>query len=475
MKRKTLWSSAEADIATGGRSTRQWKATGISIDTRTIERGDLYVAIKGPNFDGHDFAAEALNQGAAAVMASRKVDGAAGDRPVFMVDDSLAALNALARAARSRSLARIVAITGSVGKTGVKEALKLALSEQGATTASEGNLNNEIGVPLSLARMPADARYGVFELGMNRSGEISRLAQLVRPDVAVITTIAPAHTEFFDSVAEIADAKSEIFDGMMGGTAVLNRDNAYFATLAVTAFARSVDRIIGFGAHPEASSRVLDATPGAESSLVTADVLGQRIDYRVGLPGRHWVINSLAVLAAAAAVGADIGAAADAMSRLTAAKGRGRRHHVALSTGGIEVIDDSYNASPAAMRAAFDTLAAAEPGPGGRRIAVLGDMLELGEDSERLHAGLAAPLAARGIDLVFASGPSMKALHEALPEDMRGGYADSAEQTAPAIVATVRPGDVITVKGSLGSRMGCVVEALLEMNQAASPAQAVNG
>lgn len=471
MKKSTLWTSSEADLATGGRSNRRWQASGVSIDTRTLQRGDLFVAIEGPNFDGHAFAAEAFERGAAAMIASRKLDGVDSEKPVLKVADTMMALNALARAARGRANARVIAVTGSVGKTGVKEALKLVLADQGRATATEGNLNNEIGVPLSLARMPADVRFAIFELGMNHAGELSLLAQLVRPEVAIITTIAPAHAEFFESVADIADAKAEIFDGMMGGTAVLNRDNAYFATLAVTAFARGIERITGFGAHPEATARVIDASPDSKSTQVTAEIGGTRVEFRVGLPGRHWVINSLAVLAAVDAVGGDIAAAAAALARLEATKGRGARHRVA--GGEIEVIDESYNASPASMRAAFDTLGAAEPGAGGRRIAVLGDMLELGAHSEIMHAGLAGPLEARGIDLVFTAGIMMAKLDAALPDAMRGGHAASAKALTPILVAAVRAGDVVAVKGSLGSQMNQAVEALLKLEDA--PAHAVNG
>ncbi len=473
MKKKTLWTSSEADLATGGRSSRRWQADGVSIDTRTLRRGDLFVALEGPNFDGHAYAAEAFERGAAAIIASRKLDGIDSENPVLKVTDTMKALNALARAARGRVDAHVIAVTGSVGKTGVKEALKLVLADQGRTAATEGNLNNQIGVPLSLARMPADVRFAIFELGMNHAGELSLLAQLVRPEVAIITTIAPAHAEFFESVADIADAKAEIFDGMMGGAAVLNRDNAYFATLAVTAFARGIERITGFGAHPEATARVIDASPDSKSTRITAEIGGTRVEYRVGLPGRHWVINSLAVLAAVDAVGGDITAAAAALARLEATKGRGARHRVAVAGGEIEVIDESYNASPASMRATFDTLAAAEPGAGGRRIAVLGDMLELGANSEIMHAGLASPLEARGIDLVFTAGTMMAKLDAALPNAMRGSHAASAKELTPVLVAAVRAGDVVVVKGSLGSQMNQTVEALVNLEVA--PAHAVNG
>jgi len=473
MSKPILWTSAEADDATRGRSSQIWRATGVSIDSRSVEPGDLFIALIGPNFDGHEFAVAAFERGAAAVVASRPLSGLQSDKPVLQVRDTFKALNALARAARNRSRARIIAVTGSVGKTGVKEALKLVLEEQGVTAGTIGNLNNEIGTPLSLARMAADTAYGVFELGMSRPGELSRLSQLVRPEVAVITTIASAHTAFFDSVGAIADAKAEIFDGMMGGTAVLNRDNAYFATLAVAAFARGVEHIIGFGAHPEATARVVESKPDADFSLVTADIEGRRLEYRVGLPGRHWVINSLAVLAAARAAGANLNRAGNALGRLIALKGRGERHRIVLDGGEIEVIDDSYNASPASVRAAIETLSMAETGPAGRRIAVLGDMLELGADSPRMHAGLARSLIERNIDLVFTAGDDMAHLRDALPAAMRGGHAVDSEALVPLVMSTVRAGDVIVVKGSLGSRMGRIVDALVNLQDL--PPKAVNG
>lgn len=472
MTAPALWTAEAAAAATGGRGGRGWRASGVSIDSRTLGPGDLFVAIRGPNFDGHDFVLEALTRGAAAAVVSRRPKGVGSEAPLLLVQDTMAALIALARAARERSDAKIVAITGSVGKTGTKEAVRLALERQGPTTANLGNLNNRIGVPLSLARMPRDAAFGVFELAMSRAGEIAPLSELVRPDVAVITTIERVHGEFFSSVAEIADAKAEVFAGMSGGTAVLHRDNAYFPWLATAAQAAGVARIIGFGAHPEATSRLIDCELGPASSRVTAAIEGQAVAYALPIPGRHWVINSLAALAAIEAVGADVAAGAAALSRLDALKGRGRHHRVSLEGGSFELFDESYNASPASMRAAFSVLAGARPGKSGRRIAVLGDMLELGADAPRLHAALAPDLVAAGVDLVFTAGPNMAHLGDALPEAVRGAHAASAAELAPRVAAAVRPGDVVTVKGSLGSAMAVVVDALLAMD--AAPPRAVN-
>jgi UDP-N-acetylmuramoyl-tripeptide--D-alanyl-D-alanine ligase len=472
MGEAALWTAADAAAATGGRATSSWRAGGVAIDSRAVEPGDLFVALRGPKNDGHDYVAGALAAGAAAVLVDH-VPAGFESAPLLVVADTFDGLNALARAARHRCRARIVAVTGSVGKTSVKEALKLVLSRQAKTAATVGNLNNQWGVPLSLARMAPDTAYGVFEMGMNHPGELTPLSQLVQPDVAVITTIAPAHTEFFAAIGEIADAKAEIFNGMRGGTAVLNRDNAYFATLAVAAFGRGLDRIVGFGAHPDATARVESWTPSAEGSAVNASINGRRLAYRIAQPGRHWVINSLAVLAAAAALGADLAAAAAALAELPAAKGRGERHHVAYSGGAFLLIDDSYNASPASMRAAFEILGISEPGRGGRRIAVLGDMLELGPTADELHAGLADALLASGVELVFTAGAHMKHLHEALPRDRRGGHAATSEGLAPLVLGAVRPGDVVTVKGSFGSRMAVIVGALKSIDN--TPPRAANG
>jgi UDP-N-acetylmuramoyl-tripeptide--D-alanyl-D-alanine ligase len=472
MTQAPLWTSAEAAAATGGRSTRDWTASGVSIDSRTGNEGDLFVALKGPNFDGHDFVASALAR-AAAAMVSRVPGGVEEDAPLLIVDDTLDGLAALGAAARARTRARVAAVTGSVGKTGTKEALKLALSAQGATTASAASLNNRWGVPLSLARMPADTRFGVFEVGMNHAGEITPLSRLIRPDVAVITTVAPAHTEFFPSLAAVADAKAEIFLGMNGGTAVLNRDNPFFDRLTTAARAARVTEIIGFGADRRADARLIGTRPGPEGSDISADICGIRVDYRIGIAGRHHVINSLAVLAAARALGADVRRAAAALAGLTAMAGRGRRHRIAMPGGAVTVIDESYNANPASMRAALETLAAITPGRGGRRIAVIGEMRELGKGSAEAHAALGAILRSSGIDLVFTAGAALAPMFATLPEAMRGAHADDSATLAPLVAGTARVGDVITVKGSLASRMKSVVDALLA--RGLPPRKAANG
>ena len=353
------------------------------------------------------------------------------------------------------------AITGSVGKTGTKEALRLVLSAAGAAAASEGNLNNQWGAPLSLARMPRNARFGVFELGMNHAGEIAPLSRLVRPHVAVITTVEPAHLEFFPSVAAIADAKAEIFLGVEpGGAAVLNRDNVHFERLAQAARAAGINRIIGFGENEASEVRLLSCRLEAEASQVEAEILGTRVAYRLTVPGRHIVQNSLAVLAAAALLGVDIHEAAAGLRQVALLKGRGARLVIDTPQGPFTLIDESYNASPAAMRAAIAVLGRSLPRNGGRRLAVLGDMRELGVDADRLHAELATALAAAAVDLLFVAGRICA--RSPLPPDPVWPWNThpSQDALAPIVLEAVRPGDVVLVKGSLGSRMAPIVDGL---------------
>ena len=455
-----LWTAGRAAAATGGIASGGWIARGVSIDSRTVATGDLFVALRGPNRDGHDFVRAALERGAAAALVDRDIADLPEGAPLLRVADTLAALAALGIAARRASRARILAVTGSVGKTGTKEALFRALSACGPTVASAGSLNNHWGVPLSLARLPAEAAYGVFELGMNHPGEIAALTRLVRPHVAVITTVEPAHLGFFPSVEAIADAKAEIFQGVEpGGVAVLYRDNPHYERLAAAA-RRCGARVTSFGAAPEATVRLADCLLRPDGSTVEAVFAGTLLRYALRVPGRHWVTNSLAVLAAVQAAGADMARAAAALAGLEAPKGRGHRCEIAWRGGRLALIDESYNASPASMRAALAVLAAIPPGPGGRRIAVLGDMLELGGMAESLHRDLAAPIAAAAVDRVFLVGAAMRALHEALPQERRGGLWRSADEAIPSLLSDLRPGDIVTVKGSYGVGMGRVVERL---------------
>lgn len=469
-----LWTAAEAVAATGGHCDGNWAADGVSIDSRSCRPGDLFVALAGPNFDGHDFIEAAVEAGAAAVMAHRAPDSGKLGVPLLMVEDSLAALTALGAAGRDRSEARLIAVTGSVGKTGTKEALRTCLSAQGETTASVASFNNHWGVPLSLARMPRSAAYGVFEIGMNHAGEIGPLSRLVRPDVSVITTVQAVHLENFNNILEIADAKAEIFEGMTpNGVAILNRDNPFFANLRERAADCGVTRVVSFGRHPEADMRLTDCSLHATCSAVHAMHKGQAIDYCLSVPGEHWVINSLAVLAAVGAVGADLVAAAGELAQLQALKGRGARLEIALPGGVFLLIDESYNANPTSMKAAFAVLGRTKLGQGGRRIAVLGDMLELGPGAPDMHAGLAAPLIEAGADLVFTCGPGMARLHEQLPAARRGAHAADSEALAPLVRDAVAPGDVVMIKGSLGSRMAPIVDAVKSLG--AAPLRVANG
>jgi UDP-N-acetylmuramoyl-tripeptide--D-alanyl-D-alanine ligase len=377
------------------------------------------------------------------------------------VVDTLEALNALGRVGRARATdTTVIAVTGSVGKTGAKEALRLTLAPSGSVHASVKSFNNHWGVPLSLANMPTDVRFGVFEIGMNHAGEIDVLARLVRPRIAVITTIAPVHLGFFRSVEEIADAKAEIFHGLEpGGSAIINRDNPHYERLKRRAEKQGASTV-SFGEAKGADARLLSVELKPDGSEVEADILGERLSYRLGAPGRHLVQNSLAVLAAVKLTGADVAAAARAYADLRAQAGRGGRTVFPREEGAIAIIDESYNANPASMRAALATLGLAPRNEFKRRVAVLGDMLELGIQGPQLHQQLAEVVDGAGVDVVFACGELMGSLYEALPASRQGAYAKTAEELAPFLTAGVGPGDVIMVKGSLGSRMGPLVEAL---------------
>ncbi len=472
----SLWTGADVLRATGGAGPADWQVTGVSIDSRTVQGGDLFFAITGPNFDGHDYVSQALDAGASAAVVSHEPEGVAADAPLVRVENTLDALRALGAAARARMTGPVAAVTGSVGKTGTKEALRAALQRYAPTHASASSYNNHWGVPLSLARMPRDSAFGVFELGMNHAGELRPLANLVQPRLVIITNVEPVHLEYFDSVTAIADAKAEIFEGLeKGGVAVLNRDNGFFDRLADAACARGAAQVIGFGESDAAGARLIKAVSHPDCSCVSADICGQPMTYKIGVPGHHWVMNSLAVLASVQALGGDLGLAGLALAELTPPEGRGNRTRVEFGAGSFEIVDESYNANPVSIAAAISSLAVLQPQEGGRRIAVFGDMLELGADAPKFHADLAAPLVESGIDLVFTTGPNMQRLNEALPKRMRGGHgADSAEAAAD-VTRAVRPGDIVMVKGSLGSRMRLVVQALRNLESTDRRAQAANG
>ncbi len=452
----SLWTQTDAEAATLGQASQEFSVNGLSIDTRTLKEGDLFVALKGENRDGHDYVRAAFDARAGAALVSRMPDGVTG--PLLTVGHTQRGLEDLARAARSRSHAKILAVTGSAGKTTTKEILRLAFHALGRTHASAASHNNHWGVPLSLASLPRDAEFGIFEIGMNHFGEIRNLVSFVRPHVALITTIAPAHLEFFGNCQSIADAKSEIFEGLLpGGAALVPADSPYAERLKARARQAQVSNIIGFGITGEA--RLLSFTPDGTGMRVKADILGRAVDCFVGAPGAHIAQNVVGALTAVALLEGDVLNAAAALRNFTALKGRGAR----FEAGGVAVIDESYNANPASMAAALALLGDAPTlRDGGRKIAVLGDMLEMGEGGIAHHAALAQPIAANNVDLVFASGAQMKALWEALPAATRGAYAETSAALLPKVLAALKPGDTVLVKGSNGARMSVIMDALKE-------------
>jgi UDP-N-acetylmuramoyl-tripeptide--D-alanyl-D-alanine ligase len=445
---------------------------GISIDTRTLVEGDLFFAVKGVA-DGHDYVAAALQKGAAAaVIDEEHADQFKGFGPLYIVRDVLRALERLGEASRARSGARIVAVTGSVGKTSTKEALRLVFSQGGETHASVASYNNHWGVPLTLARMPKAAEFGVFEIGMNHAGEITPLVGMVKPHVAIVTNVAPVHLQFFDSIDGIADAKAEIFSGLMpGGVAIIPRDSAHFERLEAHAKASPAEFLMSFGEHEASDARLLDIHLADDHSIIEAAILGQRVSYRLGAPGKHLALNSLAVLLASHAAGLQLDTALAALALFQAPAGRGQKLNLRSPHGAFTVIDESYNANPTSMRAALALAAALPTQADGRHIAVLGDMLELGPEEAAWHAGLAADVTHNNIDLVFAAGPLMRSLFEALPDHLKGGWCETAAELEPLVLEAVKEGDVIVVKGSNGSRMHRIVGALKE-TFSPEPAQA---
>ena len=464
-----LWTLDTAAAAMGGRAVADAAAprdlSGISIDTRTLKVGDLFFAIRGEARDGHDFVRDALARGAgAAVVAEERAADLAEAGPVIAVpsrdeDGVLAAMRGLAAAARARTGARVLAVTGSVGKTGTKEALRHVLAAQGVTHASVASYNNHWGVPLTLSRMPAASEFGVFEVGMNHAGEIAPLTRLVRPEIAIVTTVEPVHIEHFRSLSGIADAKGEIFYGLEpGGVAIVNRDNPNFERLKAHALASRAGRIVSFGEHREADVRAERIVMRPDLSIVDVRAMGQAVTYQLGTPGRHTALNSLAVIAAVQALGADLALAALSLAQLRPPAGRGARTMLRIGDGEALLVDESYNANPASIRAALSTLAGAETA--GRRIAILGDMMELGADAPALHRELAEAVEEHGIDLVLTAGPLMQELFEALPASRRAAARPTSAELVDPVLDLVRPGDAVMVKGSNSTRMGRIVEAL---------------
>ena len=450
-----LWTAQEIAEATGGSVHGGFEANGVAFDSREIEGGELFVAMKGELTDGHNFLDRAFASGAAGALVSQEIS-----QPHVHVSDTTQALNDLGRASRSRSQARICGVTGSVGKTGTKEALFAALdrSAPGRAHRSVKSYNNHTGVPLSLARMPREARYGVFEMGMNHAGELAALTQHARPHVAIVTAIAPAHREFFASDEEIADAKGEIFQGLeKGGTALVPFDSPHRDRLIAAARPHGAKILtFGFGAGADIRAREwIGAASGG--TLVSAVLPTAELTYTISQPGEHWVSNSLAVLGAVEALGGDLAAAGLALADMAGLKGRGERHRVALGGGEALLIDESYNANPSSMRATLKTLAAEKVS--GRRIAVLGSMKELGRESDEFHAGLAEPVAAC-VDYVILVGQEMEALAKALGQKVNMTHVPDAASAIHPLREAVRPGDAVLVKGSNSVRLAALVEAL---------------
>ncbi|HEY1607143.1 MAG TPA: UDP-N-acetylmuramoyl-tripeptide--D-alanyl-D-alanine ligase [Allosphingosinicella sp.] len=451
-----LWTSDEIAAATGGSASTRFEASGAAFDSREVEPGFLFIALRGEATDGHLFLDRAFAAGAAGALVSADTP-----HPHVRVADTMAALNDLGRASRARSGARICGVTGSVGKTGTKEALYAALdrSAPGAAHRSVKSYNNHTGVPLSLARMPREARFGVFEMGMNHEGELAALTRLVRPHVAIVTAIAPAHREYFASEAAIADAKSEIFQGLEpGGTAIIPYDSPHRDRLIAAARPHAA-RIVTFGLGKGADVHARDHVPASGGgSLVAAILPGAELTFTISQPGDHWVSNALAVVAAVEALGGDLAAAGLALADLPGLKGRGARHVIRVEGGEALLIDESYNANPASMAATLSAFGA--QGTAGRRIAVLGAMRELGEASEDFHAGLAAPVEAAGVERAILVGKEMESLAKALGQKAKITHVPDSAAATELVRNEVRAGDSVLVKGSNSVGLAALVDAL---------------
>ncbi|WP_027237003.1 UDP-N-acetylmuramoyl-tripeptide--D-alanyl-D-alanine ligase [Leisingera caerulea] len=457
----TLWTAEEAAAATGGQAQGDWAVSGLSIDTRTIEAGDMFVALKAAR-DGHDFVAQALEKGAAAALVSRIPDGLPEDAPLLIVDDVQAGLEALGKASRARTQAKVVAVTGSVGKTSTKEMLARMLSDQGRTHAAVASYNNHWGVPLTLARMPRDTEFAVIEIGMNHPGEIAPLAKQARPHVAMVTTVAAVHLEAFENVEGIAREKAAIMEGLEpGGVAVLNADIAEAHVLRDVATELGVSAC-WFGESAE-DCTLHSAGIDGEETVARATANGREVELHIQSLGAHFAMNALGALACAEALGADPVKAVESLALWSPVKGRGVREAIRLDSGAVTLLDDSYNANPTSMAAALAVLAAT-PGEG-RRIAYVGDMKELGPQEMDLHAGLAELEAVQGIDRIHCIGPLMQALHKALPEGKRGGWYPTSAEALPGLASEIQGGDIVLAKGSLSMALAKIVDGIREMGQ----------
>lgn len=462
-----LWTTAELIKAMQGRPVGNVPAgiTGISIDSRTVKPGEAFFAIKGDRVDGHNYASFAVANGASLLIVSEAKLPALGRLtiPMIVVDDVLVALENLGKAARRRTAARVIAVTGSVGKTTTKEMLRAALQPSGRVHAAVASFNNHWGVPLTLARMPEDTEFGIFEIGMNHPGEIRPLVKMVQPHVAIITTVAAAHLGNFASLEEIADAKAEIFEGLLpGGAAIINHDIEQYEQLERIATQVGVDHLLTFGQHPKSDFRLAEFEGRPDGSTIWATIQGETSEVEIAVPGRHIADNAMAVLGAVAITGANLDKAFDALANLEPVKGRGQRHKLLLENGTFDLIDESYNANPASMRAAISVLATANSPDGGRRIAVLGDMLEMGEFAAKVHVELAAPLLAAGIEHVWLAGEAMHHLREALPPSVNVEWFATTDELLPFVLNSVQRGDILMVKSSLGLGFGRIIQALLD-------------
>ena len=454
-----LWTHAELLAATGGTAAGEFDAEGVAFDSREIGKGDLFFALKGEATDGHLFVDKAFANGAAGAIVSEPVG-----YPHILVEDTFAALNALGIASRDRMQGKVVGVTGSAGKTGTKEALYAALdrSSRGKAHRSVKSYNNHVGVPLSLARMPRDTQFGVFEMGMNHAGEMRELTKLVRPHAAIVTTIAPAHIEFFKDESGIADAKAEIFESLMpGGSAIIPADNVHYHRLHDAA-AKYTDKIVSFGFSGAADARVLDHVGAADGgSLITAKLPAGALCYTLSQAGEHWIANSLAVLAAVEAIGGNLAAAGLAMAEMGGLAGRGARHVIAVGGGKALLLDESYNANPASMAATLAELGKVS----GRKIAVLATMKELGHKSDEYHLALAAPLAAAKVDYAILVGEEMQILVEKLKAGVEGpaefAHCASAKEALDLLTSNLRDADTILVKGSNSMGLSAIVSALV--------------
>lgn len=466
----TLWTSTDAAAATGGNSTSDWTANGVSIDTRTIQPGDLFVALKDVR-DGHDFVAMAFEKGAAAALVTHRPEGVSEDAPLLIVDDVLQALEALGVAGRARTGARVVGITGSVGKTSTKEMMRTVLEGQGKTHASVASYNNHWGVPLTLARMPADTDYAIIEIGMSNPGEIAPLAKMARPHVIMITTVAAAHLEAFEDLSGIAVEKASIMQGLEPkGIAILNGD---IETAPVLQAHIGDNTPVWFGHFAENDWVIKDVRVTPDATVIQANSTSQDYLFKLSVPGRHFAMNAVGVLAACDALGADPMAASLDVAKWLPPAGRGTREEVTIDTGidggTIDLIDDAFNANPTSMAASLEVLAATNPVDGvgriekGRRIAVLGDMLELGADEIAEHRDLHLNSHLQEIDIIHCSGSRMKHLWDVLPQAQRGEWRETAEELTREAPRMVDAGDVILVKGSKGSKVSLVVDAIRKL------------